>query len=223
MTRSFLLFSILSLFVSSGSADAQRSNRRSTVRGAVTDVSGAWVILATVTFQSHDFAYRTNTNGKGFYSASLPAGEYTISVTHTGFCDFRRGEFIASPGSQINFDFRLWVCPTDSYGKYNYIELPDANSGGPEPLMLYGENSLSGDVLTFTGPDFRGSTPDYPAVLTFDRFTFVADRFVYNRTQKLLRAEGNVSWYKDSAKPTRASKIELFFKRTTPRIRILAD
>ncbi|HKN61868.1 MAG TPA: carboxypeptidase-like regulatory domain-containing protein [Candidatus Acidoferrales bacterium] len=191
------------------------------VSGIVTDVHGAWITGVSVTIQTQSASYRTETDENGFYSAWLPPGTYTLRVDKTGFCAIRRGEFVVSSGSQIRFNLQLWLGPTDSYGRANYSELADANKQGPAPLVFYGQRTTNDNLLTFTGPDFNGSTPDYPAVLTFDRFTFIADRFTYNRAQKFVFADGHVSWYKDSAKPSRASQIRIFFMGTIPQVKIL--
>jgi Carboxypeptidase regulatory-like domain len=178
--RLTLLVSFL-LWVLCASTQQARLHEKAALCGTVTDVHGAWITHAQVVFRSLSSRYLTETNEKGSYSIFLPPDGYMISVRRYGFCEVRRGEFVAAPDSQINFDFQLWVCPTDSYGRYNYIELTGASDRGLKPLVLYGKTSTAGDAVTFSGPDFSGgTTPDHPAVLTFNRFTFIANRFSYN-------------------------------------------
>jgi|SRR5580658_3412550 hypothetical protein len=222
MIRPSRLLLLASMLVLSTAARQQGPTLpKGRVSGVVTDVHGAWITGVPVTIQTQSASYRTETDAKGFYSVSLPPGTYTLRFDKTGFLAIRRGEFVLPSGSTITFNLQLWVGATDSYGRANYSELPDANKEGPAPLVLYGQTTTSGDLLTFTGPDFNGGTPDYPAVLTFDRFTFIADRFTYNRAQKFVFADGHVSWYRDSAKPRRASQIRISFVGTIPEVKIL--
>jgi len=192
------------------------------INGIVSDVNNSWVVKAHLAFQGKDRTYEVETNGDGRYSISLPPGTYTASIKRFGFCEARRGEFVATADSHVEFDFQLWVCPSDSYGRYNFTELREANRRGPKPLVLYGQTQTGDGLVRFTGPDFD-AVPDYPTVLTFDRFTFIADRLTYNSGTRLVLAEGNVSWKKDSAEPRRASKIEISFAGASPIVKVLSN
>jgi hypothetical protein len=216
---SFLL--VLSLLLCCSFADQKPISARdkAEVHGTVRDVTGAWATMTAITFRSRNSSYEVQTNEKGDYSVLLPAGTYTLSARQLGFCELRRAEFIAPAGSQIDFDLQLWVCPTDSYGWDNYTELTGASSGALKPLIFYGQSKNVHDSRVFTGP---GGVADYPAVLTFNRHTFIADRFTYAKGRNVIVADGKVSWYMDSDKPNHASQIEIRFDRTTPRVTVLA-
>jgi hypothetical protein len=220
--RSHLLTAIVAALAALVSQQGAAAATPARISGIVTDVKDSWVVKAHLAFEGQDRTYQVETDGAGKYSISLPPGTYTASVKRFGFCELRRGEFIAATDSRIEFNFQLWVCPIDSSGYYNYTKLRDANGHGPKPLVLCGQTQTGDGFVRFTGPDFD-AVPDYPTVLTFDRFTFIADRLTYNSATKLVLAEGNVSWKKDSAEPRRASKIEISFAGTSPIVKVLSN
>jgi carboxypeptidase family protein len=219
--RSHLLTAIVAALAALVSQQGVAAATPARISGIVTDVKDSWVVKAHLAFEGQDRTYQVETDGAGKYSISLPPGTYTASVKRFGFCELRRGEFIAATDSRIEFNFQLWVCPIDSSGYYNYTELRDANGHGLKPLVLHGKTLTGDGFVTFTGPG--NVVPEYPVVLTFDRFTFVADRLTYNSATRLVLAAGNVSWKKDSAEPRRASKIEISFAGTSPIVQVLSN
>src|SRR5689334_20049653 len=77
---------VMMLFVCAAPAWAQLTT--ASIRGTVTDATGAIVPGATVTVKGEQtgFARDTSTNAEGFYSfAELPVGTYTIAVSLSGF------------------------------------------------------------------------------------------------------------------------------------------
>src|SRR5262249_34228802 len=78
--------SVLLLVLCAGGAFAQRIT--ATIRGTVTDTTGAVVPGATVTVKGEDTGYSrtTQTNSSGVYSfPELPTGRYAVEVSLSGF------------------------------------------------------------------------------------------------------------------------------------------
>jgi hypothetical protein len=81
-----VLCSFLAILVSCSAALGQDISAK--ITGTVTDASGAVISGATVTARdtSRGTAYPTQTNSAGvYYLSPLPIGDYTLTVTATGF------------------------------------------------------------------------------------------------------------------------------------------
>jgi hypothetical protein len=105
---------------------------RGSIRGRVTDASGAPIPSATVTIQNQATGEtRTlNTNEKGFYNApSLLSGRYNATSAHTGFGDLVKNNLVKNNlvvdvGEQLVVDFQLkvgasrarWIVSTETQG-----------------------------------------------------------------------------------------------------------
>lgn len=104
-----LIFSAIILCLAvSPSATAQVNS--ATLRGTVTDATGAIVEGASVSVESKATnAVRTTlTNGAGEYSmASLQPGLYIIKVTKTGFSTFQQNDFSLEVGAVASVDVAL--------------------------------------------------------------------------------------------------------------------
>jgi hypothetical protein len=102
---------ILALFLLSPSPSAAQVNSAS-LRGTVTDATGAAVEGAQVSAELKDTnAPRTTvTNGTGDYSlSSLQPGNYTITVSKTGFSTFKQTNFTLEVGALASLDAALKV------------------------------------------------------------------------------------------------------------------
>ena len=104
-----MIFSAIILcFAVSPSATAQVNS--ATLRGTVTDATGAIVEGASVSVESKATnAVRTTlTNGAGEYSiSSLQPGLYFIKVTKTGFSTFQQNDFSLEVGAVASVDVAL--------------------------------------------------------------------------------------------------------------------
>ncbi len=81
------------------------------LRGEVTDPSGAVVPAITVTLVGPDGVAReaqTNEQGRYVFTA-LPPGTYTLRITLKGFADFERAGIVITPGQTQVVDARLVV------------------------------------------------------------------------------------------------------------------
>src|SRR5687767_8240977 len=79
---------------------SQRMND-SVVRGTISDIQGAVVPNATVTFENEFKAYRAVTSQTGEYSIALPPAIYNVSVdaTRLGFERLRRSRIRVDPSA----------------------------------------------------------------------------------------------------------------------------
>ena len=99
MVRSMLVLVLVAIAV-----PAVGQVTTASIRGTVTDTTGAIVPGATVTVKADQtgFTRETATNASGFYSfAELPLGTYTIEVTLTGFKSASRTG-IVRPAQEID-------------------------------------------------------------------------------------------------------------------------
>jgi hypothetical protein len=88
MRKTTVCWMLLLLVLIAGGTRAFGQVTTASIRGTVTDATGAVVPGATVTVKTGQtgFTRETTTNPSGFYSfAELPLGTYTIEVTLTGF------------------------------------------------------------------------------------------------------------------------------------------
>jgi hypothetical protein len=213
-----LLTTALSLASVAQAPQNEHARKPAQVKGTVTDITDAVVTNATLSFDSSAHAYHVEADSTGAYSISLKPGIYTVSVEHVGFCPIRRGAFVASPGSRIEFDFQLWVCPSDSFGSWNYIELDPADQSNLRPLVLFGTKRTSDGVESFLGPELDRQ---YPAVLTFNKLTIIADRIVYDRLKQTVTALGIVRWQVGGKGNVRlASKIQVSLRSDEPDVKV---
>ena len=170
----------------------------STVKGVVTDIADGRVTKAAVTFESNGQNLQTTTGADGTYSMRLEPGTYTMFIGHVGFCRARRAAFVVLKHSDIQFDFQLWICPSDSPAFFKYKELDQIPHTELKPLVLYGESQMAGDLERFTGAttfdDGTGFRRKYRCVLSFNLLTVQAENLTYNFRNHVLVADGNVSW-----------------------------
>jgi Cna protein B-type domain. len=75
-----------------------------TVQGQVTDDTGAVIPGATVSLvNAQNKEKRINSDENGAFSfAGVPAGQYTIRVTTTGFAGFQKTGIDVSPGRPVS-------------------------------------------------------------------------------------------------------------------------
>jgi Carboxypeptidase regulatory-like domain len=201
------------------SSVASASARTAEVSGLVTDTSGARIAEAFLIFESEGQTYRVWTNESGAYSINLAPGTYTVSVSgRPGFCQSRRGDFVAQEGSKIQFNFEVWVCPSDTTCCYNYAELQPGLNTQLKPLILYGDAQNDGDLQTFTGAYFFNSDR-HPVLLTYNLLTVRSDKMVYDGKNHLITAIGHVVWA-DGTKSGTSDKVEIKFDGVSPKLKL---
>lgn len=211
----FVSFVFLSVVICSLSSFAQPLDKSvADVKGAVTDVNDGRVARAILVFESGGQSYRVETGEDGAYEIRLKPNTYTVSITHFGFCRSRRAAFVAKKGSQINFDFQLWVCPSDAYGKYNFVELEPVSHTHLKPLILFGDARPEGTSQIFTGAVL---TEKYPVVLTYNLLTLRAKQLTYEPSKHLLWAEGAVEWQDGTTEGT-DKNVQIWLDGPEPRV-----
>jgi hypothetical protein len=213
--RRFVSFLFLGVLICDlGSLARPLDEPSAEVKGVVTDILDGRVTKAILIFESGGQSYRVETGEDGSYAIRLKPKTYTVSITHYGFCGFRRAAFIAKKDSQIRFDFQLWVCPSDAYGKYNFIELQPVPHTRLKPLVLFGETQMEWTMQTFTGVVLPEK---YPVVLTYNLLTVRANQVSYDRSKQLLWASGDVVWQDREYKGS-GENIQIWLNGPEPRV-----
>ena len=106
-----VLCSFLAILVSCSVA-ALGQDISAKITGTVTDASGAVISGATVTARdtSRGTAYPTQTNSAGvYYLSPLPIGDYTLTVTASGFSTAQRPSFSLAMGQTARVDIAMTV------------------------------------------------------------------------------------------------------------------
>jgi hypothetical protein len=165
--------------------------------GVLVDITDARIANAVLTFDNGKHEYWTKTRQDGTYSIELKPGTYTIKVESYGFCTLRRSGFVLQKHSTVQFNFQMWVCPTDME-LVRYRELAEVPHTHLKPLVLYGESNLRGELQRFKGPnafdDGTRHSRQYPAIFTFNLLTVQANEINYDPRKHLVSASGNVHW-----------------------------
>lgn len=184
------------------------------VKGIVTDINAAGVTKAIVVFESQGRKYQVETGADGAYAIQLKPNTYTVSISHFGFCGFRRAAFMAKKNSQIHFDFQLWVCPSDWNGKFNFIELEPTPHTRIKPVVLFGETRTEGTMQTFSRVDLGEK---YPVVLTYNLLTVRANKLSYDRSKHLVWATGDVEW-QDGRNEGSGKNVQIWLNGLEPKV-----
>jgi len=184
------------------------------LEGTIVDINDARVPKAVLVFQGQSQSQTVETNPDGKYSIHLNPGVYTVSVSHWGYCGLRRAAFLADSGANIRLNFQLWACPSDNFGKYEFVELAPDQQTHLKPLILFGERDESDDLQTFRG----AVLPErYPVVLTYNLLTVRADTMIYSRKNNSVVATGNVVVEEGDKKKT-GVKAEVVFHGSEPHV-----
>ena len=186
------------------------------VAGTILDVNNAPVAKAVLVFKREAQSQTVETRADGTYAIHLLRGVYTVSLSHSGFCTMRRAAFSVRTMNRIQLDFQLWVCPSDNFGKYRYVELDPEPEIPLKPLVLFGESSKAGDRETFTGAVL---SQKYPVVVTYNQLTVKADKVVYSEEHKSIIGTGNVV-VEEGADKRLGSKVEIIFHNGEPQINL---
>ena len=107
-----LRISLCSLFVFLVCSVAFGQDISSKITGTVTDASGAVISGATVTARdsSRGTVYPTQTNSAGvYYLSPLPIGDYTLTVSASGFSTVQRPAFSLAMNQTARVDIAMVV------------------------------------------------------------------------------------------------------------------
>lgn len=99
---------VLAVFLSCGVANAQRTT--ASIRGTVTDSTGAVVPGATITVNNQEtgFTRSTTSNGSGVYLLSeIPIGRYTVTSELSGFRPVSNTNVVLNVGDEREINFTL--------------------------------------------------------------------------------------------------------------------
>ena len=217
VTIGLVSVTMLCLFVIFAQA---RTKPESLVKGVVTDIDNARIPMASVTIEADGQRLRTKTSPFGEYSIRVQPGTYTISISRPGFCEVRRGEFVAQKHTDVQFDFQLWLCPSDDLrSSYQYVELDSVPHTHLKPLILFGDSQTEGDLEHFTGPIIFEGGPNsgtkYPIVFSFNLLTVRANSVSYNLRNHVLTAGGDVDW-REGADSGSGTAIEIKLNSSEP-------
>jgi hypothetical protein len=210
----FLSILLLSVLICDLGSLAQPIDEASAeVTGVVTDILDGRIPKAVLIFESGGQSYRVGTGLDGAYSIRLKPNTYTVSISYSGFCRFRRAAFMVKKNFQIRFDFQLWVCASDS--SYNFIELQPVPNTRLKPLVLFGETHTEGTIQTFTQVVLMAEK--YPVVLTYNLLTVRANHLSYERSKHLLWAEGDVIW-QNGKNEGRGKSVQIWLNGREPKV-----
>src|SRR5881396_1828466 len=98
------------IFLAAAVMFAQPSSMRGTLRGIVTDPSGAAVPAASVTVSGPSFVRTVSTNESGHYSVDgLAPGHYSVQVHSAGFAPLVKSGLVLSAGYETEADAQLII------------------------------------------------------------------------------------------------------------------
>ena len=110
LTATILLYSAIAVrAIANAPSQSQAGGRTVTVRGTVTDQSGAAVPNSRLTFAAGDISVDTRSGGAGAYTVTLATGLYKIHVESDGFGPIDQTGVEIKPGSDVRLDFLLKV------------------------------------------------------------------------------------------------------------------
>ncbi|RJS75398.1 PEGA domain-containing protein, partial [Methanophagales archaeon] len=112
-----------------------------TLSGTVTNTTGAPIEGALIKASSH----QTTTNSTGGYTITLPAGNYTLTASKTGYQSATSSATV-NEGATTTVDFTLTPIPADTTSPSAVIDLSTSN---PTPHSI---------TLTWTAPGDDGNT-----------------------------------------------------------------
>ena len=113
-----------------------------TTSGTVTDSSGAVLPGVTVTVLNQDTGIKQTevSDGRGFYSfPALDVGNYTVSVSQTGFASYQEAGIKIDANSSVRADIQLKV------GSVTQVTEVTAN-----PVQIETQNTQLGEVIEST-------------------------------------------------------------------------
>ena len=102
--------SLMLIFLAATVMFAQPSTMRGTIRGIVTDPSGAAIPAASVTVSGSSFVRTVSTDETGHYSiAGLAPGHYSVRVYSVGFAPLVESGLVLSAGYETEADAQLAI------------------------------------------------------------------------------------------------------------------
>lgn len=232
------LFALLSMvtiltFVSGARTIGKISEKPARLAGTVFDPAGAVVLNAKVSVRGSSFLKETVTNPAGQYEMELPPGIHSIVVWSTGFCSARRASFIASPETQIKFDFTLLVCPSHGEGPVSYqpFVLRSDTSEPRDFLIRFGKRTDKQDTIDFEEalteisyyyPETKLTDRRRTKVkveVTYDRWTISASHLVLNKRTLRMDLSGDVAILEGNHE-TRGQSAEVDFSLAGPVVNV---
>lgn len=208
------LFAIAGLCsVGASHSVAQRSDAPAILTGTVDDPSGARIPRASVHIHSDNLDRDTSTNRTGVFTATMPAGAYTVTVRATGFRPLSR-DITVLAGDQQSLSFRLAIeaaaevisvdPSAGEIGKQSSLSLSgnqlDILSDDPETLRQQ-LIAMAGGGTGLATPQFyvdgfsNGQVPPKSAIraihINSDPYSTVYDRPGFGRVEIETQAGGN--------------------------------
>jgi len=157
----------LAIFLILGYVPSAHAQVMASIKGIITDPSGAAVPSATVTTKNLETGAIRNavTDDAGRYLVlSLPVGEYELKVTKTGFQDATRSGIQLVVGEEANVDLRLQVGAVKS----------EISVKGDAPIVSTSTSDISGLVceraikeLPLNGRSYDLLLPLNPGIVNF--------------------------------------------------------
>lgn len=211
---------------------AAHEKPRAVVTGTIVDTFQGRITDATVTLSAGGHKYRTATMPNGEYTISVNPGVYEIRVTRPGFCDGRRGAFVLRTGIEVSFDFELLVCgsvdpitiqpndvgaaaPPPPPDRYQYQELSAVGRDGLRPLVLFGNRDDHDDSVSYSSLTVLNR--HFPVVYTYNLLTIKAETLMCSKKDNSVRGFGSVTW--QEGKVTKhGPSIELTFPNGEPHV-----
>lgn len=194
-----------------------------TVMGVVTDLVGVRVNRVQVEFVGEHERRTAETDPDGAYTVHLAPGIYRPRVSRIGFCDVQRAAFMLAPNTEVEFDFELLDCPSETreirIGEYREEELDAVMTDGLRPLVQYGAREKCSDLVCYSS--LMHSTPPtykdkkFPVVYTYNLLTLKATSLVYSPSDSSIQGTGDVV-FQDGKTTRKGSKIRVVFRHGEP-------
>jgi hypothetical protein len=137
-----------------GTAFAQTTG---TVRGRMSDPSGAVIPNASVQFSGDGVTQTVKTDGQGRFTANLPPGTYTVQASATGFVTFNRPDVSVASGQASTLDIPMQIA----------TETQQVQVTGEAAGQLSTDASANAGALVLRGADLE-ELPDDPDDLQSD-------------------------------------------------------
>jgi hypothetical protein len=200
------------------------------VHGTIRTFTGSIVPRAEVTFKGEQFSKNISSDSQGGYSAELPVGAYTMTVSSAGVEKYRRPLFRVASSRTVVLDVTMYpplrscdsgtisvARPDGTPEKTETAVTPDEfrdECGGWDRFPIFSGEDGSFDLLVRyysrrrrDGERIYDSGFKNPVLVTFNLFTLTADHVTYDITNRTLIATGDVRTTNGAGVSTHANSI----------------